>query len=788
MIKNYLKIALRNIQKDKLFSFVNVFGLSIGLTIFFLFSSLFIFHLSFDQNHEDSELIHLITAERTIDNGDIQIDAYTYLPLAHLMKEHLHGVKEATVFRKYFKEIYKYRNKTMYEDQVLHVGPDFLSVFNFPIIMGDKYTPLSTTNSVILTQSTARKYFGDGDPIGKIITAERGQRELMVTAITRDCPANSSFKFDILVSLPDSHIEDWNRWGSTYTFVKIDKATSPKQLERKLTELVENYAPPIKESETRLHTFPLKDLHLRSDHIQSGFYNQPIFQYYWLLGIALALLIIVATNLVILSTSKYSYRAKEVGVRKVVGARRKHLIQQYLIEATMLSVLTFPVSVLLFDLISPTFSSVIGVDVAMPFWERPELLLGAFFLTILVGFLSGIYPAFFLSSFQPLSIMKGKISHPPEALDFRKAMVVFQFVLSFTMILFTLVSMKQIKLVSNVDLGYERENLITIEVNNDLYKRVDIIENELMSHPTISMVATGHELPFSWGRQEKIRPKGYDIRSSENINSYPCGYNFIEALEMRVIAGRSFSKSFNDENSIVISESTADYYGWDEPLGKTIILDDRGGKEMKVIGVLENFHFPHVFYKQAPSVIYLLPEEPFYLYIKTAVTPNKEIISAIKETWEKFVPELPFEYYTVQDGFLADLRTTLKSFELIRYTAIVSVLIACLGLYAQCSFSVERRTKEIGIRKALGAPVKRILKLLISNFMKLIAISILLALPLGYYFSSYLINMGWVYRIKLGIEVFIFATMVLVLSALVAVGVRSYLAAKANPVESLKHE
>ncbi len=788
MLKNYLKISLRNIQRNRLFSFVNVFGLSAGLTIFFLFSSLFMFHLSFDQYHADSEQIYLITTERTLDNGSEELDAYTYLPLAHLMKENLPEVKNATVFRKYFKEIFKHKDKTIYEDQVLHVDPDFLSVFNFPVIKGDKNTPLSTPNSVVLTQSTAHRYFGDQDPIGKIITAEKDKRELMVTAITRDCPVNSSFKFDVLISLPDSHTVDWNRWGSTYTFIRINKYISADTLEGKLAGFIEDYLPMVKESKTRLHIFPLENLHLKSDHIESGFYVQPIFQYHWILGIAAGLLIIVTANLVILSTSKYSYRTKEAAVRKVIGASRKQLIQQYLTESMILSVITFPVSVLLFDLIHPTFTSVIGEEMVLPFNDHPELLLWGFVFTVLIGLLSGIYPAFFLSSFKPLSTLKGKISHSTKGFDFSKGMVVFQFALSFVMILFTLVSMKQINLVSKVNLGYNRENLIIIAVNSDFHKKLEVVENELISYPGISMVATGHVLPFSWERQEKMRPKGWDIQSSENILSYPCGYNFIEALEMKVIAGRSFSKSFNDEHSMIISESAAEYFGWDEPIGKTMILDDRGAREMKVIGVLEDFHFSHVFYRQAPSVIYLLPQEPYYFYIKTAGTPDDALISAIKETWEKFVPETPFEYSTVEDAFATNLKNTLKSFELIKYTAVMSVFIACLGLYALCAFSVEKRTKEIGIRKSLGASIEGILKLLISNLVKLVALAILLALPVAYYLSSYLITMGWVHRVELSIGIFASAMLVSITSALIAVVGKSYVAAKTNPVDSLRHE
>lgn len=787
MLYNYIITAFRNLKRHKLYSIINISGLSVGLAVFILAITFFSFHLSFDSFHKDSERIYLVISENNPINGTRQRNESTFLPLANLMSRKFPEIESATVFRKYFRQIFKYKDKKLYENNVIFAEPNFFKVFNYSTNEGDPQAALSKPYSVALTESASKKYFGEENPIGKIINADIGDGAFIVNAVIKDCPLNSSMKFDIIVSLPGNYNEDWGTAGNTYTFVKLKSKSSANALQLKLPSFIEQYMPILKESKTRLQLFPLEDIHLKSIEFNSGFNTQPVAAFYLIMGIATGLMLVVAINFMVLSTSRFSNRAKEIGVRKVIGANKGQLIKQYIGESIILSGFALPLSLVLFEAIRPAFIAIVGGGVELNLLQDPFALPIIFGVTILIGLVSGIYPAFFLSSIRPTVVLKNQPIVKKGGFSFRKGLVIFQFALSFTMIAFTITSMKQLNLMSKVNLGYTRKNIITISVNNDFYKKFDLIEKELKQNPNISIVGAAHVLPFSWGRQEKMRPEGVDKINSEILYSYPCEYNFIEALDIKIIKGRSFLREFNNEDCIIISEETAKHFGWNDPIGKVIVFDDRG-ETKTVIGVTKYFHFPHVIFKKAPAVIYFLPDEPFYLYIKTVKKPDDKTINFIRETWNKIAPELPFEYSVLDYAFEENLRSTTKVTDIFIYISFIAVFIACLGLFALASYTVERKTKEIGIRKILGASVNKITGKLISEFLILVIISNFIALPFAYYASSYLINLGWVYKTELNVYLFLAAAILSILVALLAVGIQTVKAAKANPIESLKYE
>jgi ABC-type antimicrobial peptide transport system permease subunit len=422
------------------------------------------------------------------------------------------------------------------------------------------------------------------------------------------------------------------------------------------------------------------------------------------------------------------------------------------------------------------------------FWQNPRILLLTISVTLAVGIVSGIYPAFFLSSFNPSHILKDQYSSRKGGVKFRKILVLFQFALAFVMIAFTLTGMKQLDMLAKVDLGYSRKNVITIPVNNSIDTKFDVLERELKQNSNIDIVASAQVLPFAWGRQDKIRLEGASKEVTESIYSYPCGYNFVEAIDIKIVKGRSFSRDFHDENSMIITEETARHYGWDDPIGKVMIFNERGEARKTIIGVAKDFHFPHVFTKKAPAVLFFLPDQPFYVYIKTVTKPDNATIEFIRKVWNKILPELPFEYSILDYAFEEDLRSTTKSLEIFKYIAAISVFIACLGLFALASYTAERRTKEIGVRKVLGASVRKITGMLLSEFLVLVIIANIIALPIAYYLSNFLITVGWIYKTDLSAYLFLTAAGVSIISALMAIGIQSVKAATANPVESLRYE
>jgi putative ABC transport system permease protein len=787
MFRNYAKIFIRNLGKQKVYSFINIFGLSVGLAVFILVLTYFNFNLSFDSYHKNSDRIYLVTSENVSPDGSRQKNAYTFLPLASMLVQRLPEVENATVIRQYFRDVVSYEDKKFYEKSIVFADPNFLKIFNYPVIAGDKETPLLHPNSVVLTKSAARKYFGDEDPIGKILKADFNDNGLIVTAVINDCPLNSINTFNMLVSLPQGFNNDWGIAGSTYTFVKLKPGANAAVLDSKLRESFDREVPALRDSKIELSLFPLKDIHLKSMEINSGFNITTLFQFYLILAIAIGLLIIVSINFMILSTSRYTNRAKEVGIRKVVGAARKQLILQYIGESMVLALIALPLALVLYELIRPAFIAAVGGGVELSLTQDPAVLIIVIAVTLFVGFVSGIYPAFFLSSFQAASVIKIRKARGRGRLSMRKILVVLQFALTFTMIVSTLLLMKQLNMMSEVYLGYDRDNILGIPCTFEMADKFDVLEKELKTNPNISMVADGHVLPFSWGRQEKMRLEGTDKKNSESIFCYPCGYNFIEILNIKIAQGRSFSRQFNDQKSIIISEETARHFHMSDPIGKKIILDDRG-EERTIVGVAKDFHFPHVIFKKAPAVIYFLPSQPFYVFVKTVEKPDDATINFVRAKWNEIAPTLPFDYFILENQFQDQLRTTTKSAEIFEFISITAVLIASLGLFALAAFTAEKRTKEIGIRKVLGASSIKIIYLLVSEFLAIVVISDLIALPFAYYLSEYLMNIAWVYKTDVSVSLFLAAATVSIIAALSAVGIQSVKSALANPIEALRYE
>ncbi len=789
MIKNYVKIFFRNLRKQKVYSSINILGLSVGFAIFILVLALFDFNLSFDSFHKNPDRIYLLIFQTVSSNGSSQKDAYSRLPLANLLAQKFPEIESATTERRYFRNVFRYQDKIFYERGVLFADTNFLRIFNFPVVAGDRESPLSRPNSVVLTESTARKYFGAENPIGKMLTTDLQEAGLTVTAVIKDCPPNSTNQFDLLVSLPGGYNDDWGISGSTYTFLKLKKGASASLLESQFPAFVNESIPVLRDTRTRLSLLPLNDIHLRSTHMNLGFSNvTPVIQYYLILAIAIGLLVVVSINFMILSTSRYSNRAKEVGIRKVVGAGRRQFIIQYIGESMITALIALPLAAVIFEIVGPGFTAIVGGGTELSLTRNFTVLIIVLLVTLVVGLVSGVYPAFFLSSFQPASIFKTPIAGKKSRITFRKALVVFQFALTFVMITATLLLMKQLNMLSKIDLGYDRDNIVAIPCTFEMKDKFDVLEKELKQNPDIAMVADGHVLPFGGGyRKAKMRVEGMDEKSSEGIDYYPCGNNFVQILNIRITQGRSFSKEFNDSNSVIVSQGFVRHFHLDNPVGKKIILDAGGGQKT-IIGVAKDFHFPHVFFKKAPAVLYFQPSEPFYVFVKTVESPDDGTIKFIHAKWDKIAPSLPFDPFVLANEFQAQLRNSTKSIEIFEWISVVSVLIASLGLFALASFTAEKRTKEIGVRKVLGASFGTIIYLLMSEFLLIVAVGDLIGLPFAYYLSNYLVNIAWVYKTDVGGVLFVATAGVSFVAALSAVGVQSIKSARANPVESLRYE
>ncbi|HTY37462.1 MAG TPA: ABC transporter permease [Bacteroidota bacterium] len=788
MLKNYLRIYIRSIRKQKAYSLITILGLAIGLSVFILVLTIFDFNLSFDTFHKDPERIYLVTTTYMATDGSTQRDAYSRLPLANLLSEKYPEIEHASTERRYFRNTFRYQDKKFYEKGVLFADTSFLKIFNYPVIAGDAESPLAHPHSVVLTESASKRYFGDENPVGKMLTNDFGDDAFNVTAVIKDCPFNCSNPFDILVAMPSGYDQDWGIQGNTYTFLKLKAGASAALLESKFPAFIDEQVPILRDARARMSLLPMMDIHLRSMDINSGFSITPIFQYYLVLAIAVGLLIVVSINFMILSTSRYNNRAKEVGIRKAVGAARGQLIAQYIGESMLTALIALPVAIVLFEMIRPGFIAIVGGGIELSLTQNPLVFAIIIGVTLCVGFSSGIYPAFFLSSFQPASIIRIQSTSGKNKINLRKLLILSQFSLTFVMITATLLLMKQLNMMSRIYLGYDRENILAIPCTFAMGDKFDVFEKELKGHPNITMVANARFLPFGGGyRKDQMRVAGMDEKSAESIDSYPCGRNFIEILNIKIIEGRSFSREFNDSNSVIVSEGAARHFHLTHPVGEKLYFDSKH-ETKTIVGVARDFHFPHVFLKKVPAVLFSQPLQPFYVFVKTSEKPDDQTLGFIRSKWNEVAPELPFDYFMLDNQFQDQLRSSSKSLEIFGSISVICMIVASLGLFALASFTAEKRTKEIGIRKVLGASFANITFMLLSEFILIVVVADFVALPFAYFLSRYLVTIGWVYRTDIGLSLFAATAVASIIAALSAVLVQSVRSARANPVEALRYE
>lgn len=787
MLKNYLLVSSRNIRQQKLYSIIIISGLVVGLTMFILGALFADFHFGFDQFHKDIDRTYLLTRIITSKNVDERHTFFVHSPVYSLIKEKFPEIDEAIRVIPLGRRIVHHNREVFYENEVMTADENFFSFFSFKLLMGNPEQALKAPNSVVLTKSGAKKYFGNEDPIGKILDVDiDGKKSLMVTGVTEDIPKDSTIEYSLLISAKTFNwLESWKL--QTTIFVKLKKVTAPENVAGRLPQFTREHLPLYDDNNERVYLFPFENLHLGTVDFLGpyGLKTESPVQFYFVMGVAISLLLIVCINFANLSTARYMSRAKEIGLRKTMGASRQQLISQFLGEAVFLSFIAFPLSILCFEFIKPAFLSIIGTNIKLNLWQNPFMIIMIFGVSILVGIISGCYPAFFLSRFKPAEVLKGKINARMKGTAARKTMVITQFSLSVILIIGTIVIIRQFDFLLQVDLGYNRENIITLPVQEIDPQRLEPIKNELSKHPQITHISFANWVPINWAPEYKVRPEGFSNQDSFILNGYPVNYDFTETIGMKIIKGRSFSKEFKDENNFLISQSAASAFGWEDPVGKQLTVDNQKGK---VIGMVKDFHFNHVFKTASPNLLKLETRWLYYMFVKTPDGINQDILHYIGTKWKTIFPDVPFEYSTLDHLFNEAYRRMIKSSEFFKMVSIISIFISCLGLIGLSSYTIEKKRKEIGIRKVLGASELQVINMFVTEFVKLVIISNIIAFPIAYYFAHWFLNWAWVYRINTGAFVFIITAILSLLSALVSVIPQTVKAAAANPVDVIKYE
>ncbi len=794
MLKNYVKVVLRNIRRHAGYSFINIAGLAIGMACCLLITMWVLDELSFDRFHANAPDLYRVE-ENQFYSGRVYHVTVTPYPLAPALIEEIPEIVDATRYVYSGGLLFRHGDKFFFEDQVRAVDPSFLRMFSFPLVKGDPETALTDPSSVLLTETTARKYFGDEDPLGQTLTVNN-EIELRVAGVLEDFPLNSSIRTDLL--LPYEILEKRGRTNPSFgsnsigTYVQLRPGTDPSVVDAKIKGFIKER---VTGSVTDLELFPYTRIHL---HQYFGYDSgATAVKYVYIFSVIAAFVLIIACiNFMNLATARSSGRAKEVGLRKVVGALKKTLVARFYSESMTYAVLALVVAVGLVLLFLPWFNSLAAKDLSLDFGSNAGLWLGIVGITLVTGFLAGSYPAIFLSSFQPARVLKGSLRAGTGSKLFRRVLVVVQFALSVFLIIGTLVVYKQTRFMRTMSLGFDKEQLLYVNLRGNTSNTYDALKQELANDSRIAGVTGASHLPSAIGSNSGgANWEGKDPEKIILIGMSAVDYDYIDVLGIELAEGRNFSKEFGTDEgeAFLVNEEVRKAMEKESVAGEAFSFAGRDGR---IVGVMKNFHFESLESKIEPLAVFLrgpVPEggrRPWqYSYALVRLAPGnvESAIDFVREKWTAVNPGYPFEFRFLDDQIEAMYRTEERVGRLLKTFAGLAIFIACLGLFGLASFMAEQRTREIGIRKVLGASVPQISVLLCREFFFLVFLANLIAWPVAYWALGNWLK-SYAYRTPLGFAVFLVALAAALAITALTVSSQAIRAAVANPAAALKYE
>src|SRR5688572_8261400 len=800
MIKNYFKTAWRNLWRNKFFSAINILGLSIGLACCILMF-LFIQHeLSFDKFNLNAKNIYRITSVFA-DEKDKKELAVTPAPWAPLMKKDYPEIKEFVRLLKSEKTgVGRPGEQVFYEKDILFADSTFFNVFTVSLERGDVKKALERPNSIILTKEAAQKYFGDADPIGKTLEISSFGRAINaeVTAIARKNPNASHFQFSSIISLRTlGDLSNMWAYHMMHSYVLLHDEISARELAKKFVGFNNKYIADNPQADGRQEIFlqPLIDIHLRSNLMGEIGVNGDIVYVYVFAGVALFILLIGCFNFTNLSTARSLSRAKEVGLRKVVGASKGQLLRQFLGETAFFAVISLVFAVIIAFLILPVFNQLSDRQLNINFRQNYPLIMMLVLLVLLVGLLAGLYPAAILSSFRPVEVLKGKLLKHVKGVSFRKVLVTLQFVVSIVLIASTILVTQQLKFLQNKKLGFDKENvvIVTLPRNSDSLK-LETFKVSLTGNPGIRSVAASSSIPDVIIPVNMVNDGSTDLSNAQSMQMLFTDQEFVSTMSMKIVAGRNFSKDHpaDREEGFILNEEAVKKMGWrsaEDAIGKNFqwVVPDAVIKSGRVTGVVEDFHITPLKSAVQPLVMHVYPVRFQYLYVRFNQAKAESIITLIERTFNEFYAKQSFEYSFLDDTLAMMYRSERKLGVIFTYFSFLAILIACLGVLGLSLYSIKQRIKEVGIRKVIGASVARITILLIKEFVQPIFIAIIIAVPIVWYGMNKWLE-DFAYRIDISWWIFLVAGVVALLIAMLTVSFQAIKAAIANPVKSLRTE
>lgn len=810
MIRNYLTIALRNLRRQKGYAFINVFGLAVGLAACSLILLYVRDELSYEAMHTRADRIYRVHLDAAL-AGQTFNSATTSPPMAAALRAEYPEVESSTRVWDTGRVLVGHGDRQFYEERFFWADSTVFDVFTFPLLRGDARTALNRPNTVVLTASTARKYFGEADPVGQTLRFDN-RLDLTVTGVTPDVPSNTHFRFDLLGSIISQERSQDPIWvgNSFYTYVLMREGHTGAELEAQFPALVRKYAAPQLEqfigqsydailatgAKYDFYLQPLERIHLYSEADNDFAVNSDIQYVYILSAIAVFILLIACINFMNLSTARSAGRAREVGLRKVMGADRRQLMQQFLGESVLLAVGSLLIAFVLMQALLPLFNQVSGKELALHPLRDAGVVLALVGIALGAGLLAGLYPAFVLSAFQPVEVLKGQMATGARGLWMRRALVVTQFAISMILLVGTGVVFNQLRYMQHRDLGFRGAQVVVLPIETEaMRQRYPALREELLQHPGIEQVAAAGGVPGRFDSDTIFRPEGGQEEDLRSFKVVSISEDYLETLQIPLVAGRSFSRDFPADSSqaYLLNETAVRMMGWtpEEAIGKRVSWvarnDDASDETRTVVGVVRDFHLESLQTEIRGMLMFLDPNEASNVVVRLEPENVPETLALLERTWATYEPAYPFRYFFLDQDFGRLYERERRLGNIFTGFTVLAVLIACLGLFGLASFITQQRTKEIGVRKVLGASVTQVLLLLSREFMRMVLAAAVVAFPVAWFVMDRWLS-DFAYRTRLGWEVFALTALAALAIAWLTVSYQTLKAALADPVKSLRYE
>jgi putative ABC transport system permease protein len=806
MFKNYLKIAWRNILKNRTFSIINIMGLAIGLCCFLLIALYVMDEWSFDRFNKKADRIYRVHSDIRFGGSDLNLAVSSDM-MGQVLKKDYPQVEQYTRIYLNGSLLVKKNNEFINEQEVGYADSTLFDVFTLPVLYGDPKTALNDPNSTVISETMAKKYFNTADAVGKILeTNDNGRTDYKVTAVIRDIPHNSHFRFNMIMSM-DNVQYGWGNYLSHnfFTYLVLKQGTDYKQFEKNFKQYIDQYVMPqatqlmqigsmaeFEKAGNKLqyNLFPLTKIHLYSDRSFDLSPTGNIQYVYIFSAVALFILLIACINFMNLTTARSANRAREVGIRKVLGTERKNLITQFLTESTLMVLLSLLIAVGIAYFVLPLFNNVANKSMSLGSLFSPLILPLLVALPFVVGLLAGSYPAFYLSSFKPILVLKGRLQRSTSAFSLRSVLVVFQFSISIILIIGTIIVFRQLHYIQTKNLGFNKDQVLIINNAYTLKNNTDAFKNEMLRLPGVSSGTLSGFLPVNSSRTDNTFSKEPVLSSKTGLNmqAWAIDHDYLKTMGMQILKGRNFSRDFGtDSSAVILNETAAKFFGISEPGGKIYsFADSKNAIGLNVIGIVRNFHFASLRENIGP-LCFQLGRSTGAASFKVSAANIPAVLKQAAAKWKSMAPGMPFSYQFMDDAFGDMYRQEQRVGTIALIFSVLAIFIACLGLFGLATFIAEQRTKEIGIRKVLGASMQGIVQLLSKDFIRLVLIAFVIAAPFAWWTMNKWLQ-DFAYRTQVSWWIFLLAGAIAFAIALGTISFQAIRAAVASPVKNLRME